>query len=309
MPGQMSLFPADETPDKKKTDSEADANVLDEMFRRTPWYRDPGNFVDMIGFIARFPQYSALNCFLLHSQRPEATYVASPSVWEKRYNRRLTMDARPMVILAPMSPVRFVYDLTDTQGEEIAENLLQPYERKDRIQSDILNKTIRNCAFHGIAVHKVAAEVEDTKAAISLTYDIRRKYRELGLDSRAKYLILLDESLPIEDAFSALVYRLAHIFCGHLGIDDQAWWPDRRGSDQARADMEAACVAYLVCRRKGLVSASERYLGELPDREEKVVPVFGLSGVFQATQYIEDMAKTHWKSPKKKSRYQPESTQ
>jgi len=303
MPGQMSLFPAEDALEEKKPVVEADINALDEMFEASHLYRNSRNFFDLIQFITRFPKYSVLNCFLLYNQRPGASYVATAGMWVKRYNRRPRIDARPIFILAPMSPVRFLYDLEDTEGDNVPENLLQPFETKDRIQSEVLEKIVHNCTLHGIAVRNIASVQEKMEPVTSLTYDIRRKYKELKLDSQVKYLILLKEHLHIEDKFSVLVHGLGHIFCGHLGIDDQAWWHDRRGSDQGRAEIEAAFVAYLVCRRKGLLAVSEKHISGYFEKEREV-PAFGLNAVFQATQYIEEMGKTLWKSPKKKSRYQ-----
>lgn len=306
MPGQMSLFPAEDALEEKKQVTEADANALDEMFEASLRYRDSRSFLDLIQFLTRFPKYSVFNCFLLYNQRPEASYVATAGMWAKRHNRRLRIDARPMVILAPMSPVRFLYDLEDTEGDAFPENLLQPFETKDRIQSEVFEKTVHNCIFHGIAVRSIVSVQEKTEPVISLTYDIRRKYEELKLDSRDKYLILLNKNLYVEGKFSVLVHGLGHIFCGHLGIDDQAWWHDRRGSDPVRAEIEAASVAYLVCRRKGLFAVSDKYLADYPDNEQEI-PAFGLNAVFKATQYIEEMGKTLWKNPKKKSRYHLDS--
>ncbi|MFC1829356.1 hypothetical protein ACFL0O_07085 [Thermodesulfobacteriota bacterium] len=301
MSGQMSLFPSQDLP-KEDSAREKDLNALDEMFAASRRYRSSLEYMELLRFISRFPNYSTFNCFLLHVQDPSISYVATAGKWRKHFKRHLKPNARPLVILAPMSPVRFVFDLKDTEGEHIPPAQLRPFDAMERIQKDIYDKTLHNCEVHGIAVRTVDLAHTDAGGAIPLTYNVQKQFKHLDLKPQMKYLVLLEESHTREKKYASLAYELGHIFGGHLGIDDKAWWQDRRGTHQALAEIEAESVAFLVCRRKGLLKTAEKYLTAYV-QQDKEMPVFGLNAVLSSIHYIEEMGKSRWKRPKKKSRY------
>ena len=43
--------------------------------------------------------------------------------WNEKFKRSLKEDARPMLIIAPKHPVMLVYDLDQTEGKELPEEL------------------------------------------------------------------------------------------------------------------------------------------------------------------------------------------
>jgi hypothetical protein len=113
-----------------------------------------------------------------------------------------------------------------------------------------------------------------------------------------KYLILIYKEHRLEDKYAAMIHELGQIFCGHRGIDRNAWWPDRRKTDPAAAKLEAASIAVLVCRRIGLYHCADRYLADYP-RQDQMLPLPGLNAILQATNYIEAMGRSHWQKPRK----------
>jgi len=305
MPSQMSLFPSKDLPEEKESFQETDVGAIDEMFAAVRRYRNGREYMELLNFIARFPKYSAFNCFLLHIQNPSISYVATAGKWRKQFGRRPKPDARPLVILAPMSPVRFVFDQKDTEGEPIPPDALKPFDTRERVPREVYDKILHNCRLHGIAVREAVLEHPYAGNATPLTYNIRKKFENLNLDAQMKYLILLEKDGMLEDRYSSLSHELGHIFCGHLGIDGSAWWHDRQGIGQTQAEIEAESVAFLVTKRKGLVANSEKFLSGYA-RQDREIPVVGLSAVLNATHYIEEMGKSRWKMPKRKSRYQAE---
>ncbi|MBW2192497.1 MAG: hypothetical protein JRF27_01790, partial [Deltaproteobacteria bacterium] len=222
MSGQMSLFPLEDLSEEKDPVQKMEVNALDEMFAASRRYRSSIEYMELLRFISCFPNYSTFNCFLLHIQDPSISYVATAGKWRKHFKRHLKPDARPLVILAPMSPVRFVFDFKDTEGEPIPPALLRPFDTTERIQRDIFDKTLHNCAVHGIAVRDVDLAHTDAGGAIPLTYNIRKQFRNLDLESQMKYLVLLEKGDTLETKYASLVSELGHIFCGHLGIDEKA---------------------------------------------------------------------------------------
>ena len=224
--------------------------------------------------------------------------MATAGNWQKQFKRRPKASARALIILAPMSPVRFVYDIEDTEGEPVPPVLLKPFTTTDTLSKDVFEKTIHNGTFHGIMIREILINRQTHESAIPLTDDIRRQYPDLDLDSRMNYLILINRERRPEDKYAALVQELARIFCGHRGGDSKAWWQDRQQLKTHVKQIEAESVAYLVCRRKGLVSNAAKYLKEY-QTQDRELPVLGFNGVLQAASYIEGMGKSKWKKPKK----------
>jgi hypothetical protein len=93
---------------------------------------------------------------LVHIQMPGAHYVAPPHRWFREYRRRIKTDARPLVILQPMGPIMFVYDVSDTEPEEgappLPSQVLNPFEiRHGQIRGE-LRRTIENAKRDGVLV-------------------------------------------------------------------------------------------------------------------------------------------------------------
>lgn len=297
MSQQMSLFPV-EDPSEKLSLFEGDWNAIDEMFLSTDRFRSSREYFQILLFISRFPNYSAFNGLLLYLQNPEISYVATASVWKKRFKRVLKTAARPLVILAPMSPVRFVFDITDTEGDPIPQVLLKPDGIKGKLTEEVFENTVHNCSLHGITVRQVGLSNQPEGSAISLTDDVLDKYQEMRLNSGMNYLVLLHKEHRLENRYAALLKEMGHIFCGHKGVDRNAWWPDRHKCNPSVGKIEAESVAFLVCRRSGLTSNADLCLASYRDTEQNM-PAFSLNSILQATNYIEEMGRTRWKKPKK----------
>jgi hypothetical protein len=303
MPHQLSLFPRDPSAEDAAEGWMGPANAVDEMFAGNRRFRSSLVYLELLGFIARFPGYSVFNGLLLYLQNPAATCVATAASWQKNYQRRIHEKARPLVILAPMSPVRFVYDINDTAGGPVPEKFPARPGTPDRLPREVYDRTLHNCTLHGIAVREIPPQNDRIPAAVSLTYDLRRQHEHLELDAHMNYLIRVDADQSLESRYADLTRQVGHIFCGHLGIDHQAWWPDRNAAAQHEAAIEAESVAFLVCRRKGLISRAKKLLAA-DTLDANHIPPISLHAVFQATAYIEEMARTRWKQPRKKSRYE-----
>jgi len=301
---QLSLFPENDPTEDENSFLNADLNALDEMFFASRRFRNSLEYIDLIHFISRFPKYSAFNGLLLYLQNPKITHVATAGAWWRNFRRKPTYQARPMAILAPMAPIRFVYDISDTEGEPVSVNRLKDLELKDEFFKEFFEKTVHNSPLHGIWVKEASTHPMKAGSAISLTYENRNRFPELNPEPWAKYFIPLNPGDGVKQKYASLVLGLGHIFCGHLGIDDAAWWPDRRDLSGDQATIEAESAAYLVCRRKQLKRPAGQFLSHYCQSECEMPP-FGLNAVFNATHYIEEMGKTMWKTPKRKSRYKP----
>lgn len=306
MTEQLSLF---QTPDGRAAEDfaaagpapfEPDGGAVDGLFRINPRWRSRCGLLELLEFISRLAAYSPLNAFLIHLQDPSATRVATARVWARKYQRRLLSGARPIVILAPMSPVLFVFDVRDTEGPPLPPNAPSGAEIGGR-PGRLLETALRNCGIQHIAVRDVAGLDPSAERAIRLTPALRRKHAELGLEPNARYLVLLEPGLGPGAEFARLIVELGRIFCGHLGIDGDAWWPDRKDLDFERIEIESAAVAYLVCRRLGVPPAPDNFLSACIEKDAQM-PLFSLNAVFQAAHHIETMARRAWKKARKQGR-------
>jgi hypothetical protein len=308
MPNQLSLFPSglsgkpERTTDSDGFDRVTGFTAIDEVFEAGQAGRSLQGFRELLTFISRFHRYSPLNSFLLYLQKPLATLVATTGVWEKKFNRRIKADGRPLILLAPMSPVVFVFDVADTQGDPIQAAYLKDRDARGRFSAKVYENTLKNSTLHGVAVREVPPSEPSAGSSMQLSGSVREVHRDLDLAATARYLILIDSSLAIEGRYSVLVHELARIFCGHLGIDANAWWADRRGIGADSEKLEARSAAYLVCARRGLKAESERWTAEWGGSKPEF-PRVSLNTLLQAVGYIEEMGQSAWQNPKRKSRY------
>jgi hypothetical protein len=304
MTEQLSLFPdsalnlLDTLQDENIADLETSFNPVDEVFAALERFRRSPDFKELVRFIARFPNYSAFNGLLLYLQNPLATYVATSRTWIQKHNRRPKHDAKPLLILAPMAPILFLFDLRDTEGVPVSSTLLRPREIDDQQLGKFYATTLHNAATHGISVYETALNSGEIDTASRISPALRKKYQDLNLPQDTSYLIFIDKALTLEGRYASLTHELGHIFCSHLGIDRHAWWPERGDLNIRGEEIEADSVAYLVCRRSGLRANSEHYLLQFSETHQEI-PLFSINAVIQAVSYIEDMGKHRWKAPKK----------
>lgn len=298
MAKQMSLFPFKDPSDQKALPSEGDGSALDEVFSVLHHLRNGREYFQMLEFIGRLSNYSAFNAFLLYLQNPDLTFVATAGTWRKRFNRYLKPGARPLMILAPMSPVRFVFDSSDTEGDQLPPNIGGQESESDRFNEEVFENTVYNCALHGIMVRQVKIDPPASEGAVPLGDNAFQKMPESRQNTGMNYLILLHKEQRQPDQYAALVYEMGQIFCGHRGVDRQAWWPDRRQTDPVVARLEAASIAFLVCRRIGLYDWAEKYLANYRGQEQ-MLPLAGFNTILQAANYIEEMGRSRWQKARR----------
>jgi hypothetical protein len=307
MTKQLSLFPdsplnqANSLLDDKIAVLETVLNPVDEIFATGSRFTNSRKLIELLDFIARFPNYSPFNGLLLYIQNPSAAYVATARNWLQKFRRQPKYDARPMIILAPGRPILFVFDINDTEGAPVPSTLPKPRALGNQTPAQAYSNTQYNCASHGIAVYETTAQKAATDTASRITPALRKRFKNLDLKKDTSYLILIDKSQSLEDKYSSLVHELGHIFCGHLGIDRHAWWPERENSSLNGEDLEADAVAFLVCRRLGWQAQSAKLLTRLLEKNQQM-PVFSLNALLQAATYAEEMGSFRWKVPRRRHR-------
>ena len=287
-------------------------HALDELFNATFAFRNSKEFLELMQFVKHFRFYSPYNALLIHAQRPGAQFVAPAYRWQRKYGRRVKPNANPIVILQPMGPVMFVFDVADTEAGKDARPLPaeveKPWEVRSGIIGDELEQTIENAKRDGIRVHgqKTGSQAAGSICSVRDT-GLTPLLFPLGRDKHGNenyqqvpvhYELLLSEGLDRESRYATLVHELAHLYCGHLGSPNKKWWPDRRGLPKIVVEFEAESVSYLVCARQGIESPSEAYLASYGNNRDKVPPI-SLECVMKAAGLLEAMGRERLKPRKK----------
>lgn len=279
-------------PEFVKTSAE-DLEALDALFYRAKEYRRTEEYKSFLDFVGRFSMYSPYNNALLHVQNPGVQYTATRRQWRDRFDRAVKPNSRPYVILQPGGPVMLVYDLTQTsplsdEGKDLPKKVTDPFEVEGSLSEHKWKQTLQNCKQERVAVR------EDSKLHNQHGGRIEGEKRPARQNGSCNpiYLITLNANLELESRFVALAHELAHLFLGHLGADDGAWWDGRPDTPKSQKELEAESVAYLVARRVNLHSVSERYLHWYVQAEgsDDLLPHVRIRQVLDVVKYIEEMA-------------------
>lgn len=311
---QASLWDSnrEDTSPAAEWDKDSVRRSLDELFSLARQYRSSKDYQELIRFVARFRWYAPFNAMLVHIQMPGATFVAPPHRWLSEYGRRVTAGARPLVILQPMGPVMFVFDVADTEPDPKCEESSLPREvehpfevRRGKIRGE-LTQTIENAKRDGVAV----AECQAGSQSAGLIRVAEGKKLKVLVKLRPKaefewvlqrFELLLNEDHSTETMYATLVHELGHLYCGHLGTPDDTWWPDRRGLPDDVCEFEAESICYLVCSRLRVENPSDVYLSRYLGNQEEIPPI-SLDCLMKAAGLIEQMGRERLK-PRKKTEH------
>jgi hypothetical protein len=299
MTDQHTLFEDEEA---VRLPAEDALSALDDLFRASQTYSTSERYFELLRFIRKFPRYSPYNCFLLHVQKPSVSYVATPGQWERRFGRTIKHDARPLVILAPMSPVLFVFDVEDTEGAPLPATLTDSFATKGVLHEGVWEKTRLNLPRDRILL--IEEEMNRNKAGCIMDAEPTDFLLIDGIRTKARYRMKLNRVLDVGGRYATLVHELGHLYAGHLGTPNPRWWDDRRGLTREQREFEAESVSYLVCSRAGIASPSDAYLaGYL--RENQFIPPISLECVLKVAGQIEAMGRR--KLPPRKDDAKPSS--
>jgi len=261
-------------PPRKQVES-----TIDQLVDRGLAYRTSAAFSGMVEFMARFRNYSPYNNMLVRIQNPACGFYATASDWQRRFDRELKEDARPMLILAPMHPVMLVYGLDDTEGEELPDHFQDFATFTGPWDPRSLEWLLKNAGQRD-RIQVQFKELSSVQAGFATT-----RVR----DAHWKMRVAIHDGLDDPSRFGVLCHELAHIHLGHLGADADGFWPSRGGLDHAAMEVEAESVAYVVGTRLDLEGSSPAYVSDhMPDGK---LPVgVSLDLIAKVSGLIEKMA-------------------
>ncbi|MCV2891421.1 ImmA/IrrE family metallo-endopeptidase [Ruegeria sp. XHP0148] len=247
-PGEQGdLFGRSETDDQ-----DPDRALIDQLIADTQLYSTSSALKELFDFTARMKNMAPFNAMLLHAQKPGISYAMTVQDWWGRFRRRPKEGARPLIILRNFGPVNFVYDVLDTEGEELPEAAFS-FPTTGKLPFGFL----RACehAMAGEDLRLIWLDQGDRSAGFA------RRITNHGDPKKLQtFEVGVNRNHPEPTQVVTLVHELAHIFLGHCGPDFRRKIKHYRPVDLALREIEAESVAYVVAKRSGLAPRSESYL-------------------------------------------------
>jgi hypothetical protein len=233
-------------------ETESTRSLVDQLLSDSRLYTKSKDYKELLDFVVRMRNFAPFNAMLLQVQKPGLRFAASAYDWRERFGRNPKEGARPLLILWPFGPVALVYDLIDTDGPDLPRDVRSFYA-----QGPIDAETI--ASFKELLRRKniewIWVDAGDGSAGW-----IRVIKRASEEGEVTKYRMCVNHNHPPPIQFTTVAHELAHLFLAHLGPDKKLNIADRPSVNHGQAELEAESVAYIVCGRNGITSASETYL-------------------------------------------------
>jgi len=242
-------------PDGRQQDlfeTESTRSLVDQLLSDSRLYTKSKDYKELLDFVVRMRNFAPFNAMLLQVQKPGLRFAASAYDWRERFGRNPKEGARPLLILWPFGPVALVYDLIDTEGQDVPRDARSYYAQgqidEEKISS--FKEPLRKKNIEWIWV-----DAGDARAGW-----IRVIKRASEEKEATQYRMCVNGNHQPPVQFTTVAHELAHLFLGHLGPDKKLNITGRPSVDHGQAELEAESVAYIVCERNGITSGSETYL-------------------------------------------------
>lgn len=246
-------------------EGEATRTLLDQLLADSRLYRRSADYKDLLNFVGRLREFAPFNAMLLQVQKPGLSYAASEKDWWLRFRRRPKEAARPLLILWPFAPVALVYDVMDTEGEPLPEDV-SSFVARGKIGKEQLLSFEKLLSRRSIAMSWVDAG--DRSAGLIRV--VKRPPDEKGV---TEYRININKNHEPAVQFTTLAHELGHLFLGHLGRDKKLSIPRRRLLSDDKIEIEAESVAFIVCQRNGIEPKSQTYLSAFVEADTSLEDV------------------------------------
>ena len=264
---------------------------LSGMYENIKKGTDNAVLKDLFAFLKKFPKVAPFNLALVTTQRPGAGYFANRKEWAK-LGRSVKPEARPMIILHPFGPVDFVYDVSDTFGRELPQEVENPFLINTPFVETEYMKFVNQLSRAGV---KYATANYGSQMGGKLTRLEHSERMRLSPTKEIEILfqITVNSNLSPAEKFATIAHELGHLFCGHLGAIDDKSWPNRWNLSRNQWEFEAESVCWLVCERRGIKNPSENYLRGYLDFGGEI-PKIDVGAILRAVTYIESMLHGHF---------------
>lgn len=241
------------------TDELVARSLLDQLLSDSKLYRRSQSYLELLDFAAKIRNVAPFNAMLLELQKPGLTFAASAYDWQQRFDRTIKTGARPLLILWAFGPVATVYDVMDTEGADLPEDVSCFVARgpidADRIES--FKERLPRKHIHWTWLNAGDANAGWIRPKERQPHP---KYPKDEKKQRTIYEMGINKNHEPPVQFNTLTHELGHLFLGHMGEDRDRDIPLRPQLPHPQQELEAESVAYLVFARNGVKSKSQTYL-------------------------------------------------
>ena len=244
-------------------------------------------FKEYLRTMSKFYSYSFNNTLLIAMQKPDATYVAGYTSWQRNFHRQVMKGEKGIKILAP-APYK-----TQEEREKI-----DPSTQKPMLDADGKPVTetveIMRPAFKVVSVFDVSQTdgkelpdimVDQLTGDVERYEDFWRVLKEVSpvpvelekIEGGAHgYYHLVDKRIAIDEGMGemqtikTLIHEIAHAKLHAIDPDAKTAPEDRK--DRHTKEVEAESVAYTVCQRYGIETSDYSFgyiAGWSSDKETK----------------------------------------
>lgn len=267
---------------------------IDELFADVREYASSSRFMELMKFTARFKMYAVYNAMLIYLQRPGSAYVLSPSEWEKRFDRQIKHDVRPILILHPMGPLRCVYDVSDTlpihkDRDRFPPELANPFDGdpKAPVEPAKLHMLEERLPYLGIC-YETMQTGGNYAGKLALGQSNDPPLTLFGHSLKPAYSLRIQAGANDTAKFCTIIHELGHLFLRHLRSGyEREWRLGRRLLPDEAEEFEAETVAWLVARRMGIDHPAYRYLAHYLDAHGEIPRETSVEEIIRAVNRVE----------------------
>jgi hypothetical protein len=205
---QLNLFETDAT-----------RSLLDQLLSDSKLYTQSKDYKELLDFVIRLRNFAPFNAMLLQVQKPGLSYAASARDWRERFGRKPKEGVRPLLILWPFGPVALVYDVMDTEGKALPEDVASFFAHGAIDENQIASFKPR--------IEKKNIEWRYIDAGDQKAGSIRVMKRAMNVKEPTRYRMIVNRNHSPAVQFTTIVHELGHMFLGHLGPDKKLNVPER----------------------------------------------------------------------------------
>lgn len=262
-------------------------SAIDQLFAEALATNGVDGFHEFLDFVARFNNLSIYNAMLVRVQRPGSGAVASRRKW-KTIGRHVKADAIPIVILRAFGPVSFVFEQGDTEGDSLPGEYENPLFAAGELSPTIYERTCKSATTYEIEVEETrsyGALLAGTASGINIMPGTCTAICAEDGKETTIFLIKVNATHNLPTRYATLAHELGHVYCGHVGADSKGRWPERTHLNYAQRELEAEGVAWLVCKRNGVLTKSREYMSSL--MKDMDLSQISMYAIFEAANRVE----------------------
>ena len=207
--------------------TETARSLLDQLLNDSRLYTKSQDYKNLLDFVGRLRNFAPFNAMLLQIQKPGLSHAASACDWQQRFGRMPKEGARPLLILWPFGPVALVYDVLDTEGKPLPEDV-SSFFASGSINNEQLNSFISLLCRKKIEWYLVDAG--DGNAGL-----IRIVRRGTTAKELTHYRIHINRNHPVPVQFATLAHGTGTPL-------SRPSWP-RQDAQCARSASDGPCAA------------------------------------------------------------------